>query len=120
VRPERRVGGDPDTARVDKHFVYHPDYVDSVVMRYWDSDQSGGPDTEHYYLQDANYNVTALTDDAGAVVERYAYTPYGEVAHLNPNFSEKTTQTSDVDNEYLYTGKVLWPEGSGQFLSIHN
>jgi len=30
-----------------------------------------------YVQQDANYNVTAITDDAGTVLERYQYDPYG-------------------------------------------
>ena len=36
-----------------------------------------------YPTHDANHNVTALTDAAGAVVERYAYDPYGAVTVLN-------------------------------------
>ena len=31
-----------------------------------------------FYLDDANYNVTALVDTIGQVVERYAYDSYGK------------------------------------------
>jgi YD repeat-containing protein len=33
-------------------------------------------------LNDANMNVTALVDESGTVVERYAYDPYGRVTVL--------------------------------------
>ena len=39
----------------------------------------GGARFRIYYLGDANYNVTALVDSSGTVVERYVYTPYGQV-----------------------------------------
>jgi RHS repeat-associated protein/uncharacterized delta-60 repeat protein len=38
-----------------------------------------------YAEQDADYNVTSLTNAAGAVVERYAYDPYGAVTVENPD-----------------------------------
>ncbi|MBX3435356.1 MAG: hypothetical protein KF847_18730 [Pirellulales bacterium] len=118
---EERVGTTPSTARIDQQYVYHPEYVDAVVLRWWDSDQSSGPDTYHYYLQDANYNVTALVNgdsgsgDLGKVVERYAYTPYGKCTVLNgaadPNsegsdWSDDTNGT-DVANVVRYTGREL-------------
>jgi len=69
----------------------------------------------HVYLHDANYNVTALVEDDATVVERYAYTPYGAVTVLDADFSADNDNKSDIENEYLYTGKVLWPEGSGRW-----
>ena len=116
---EERVGTTPSTARIDQQYVYHPEYVDAVALRWRDSDQSDGPDTYHYYLQDANYNVTALVNggsgDLGKVVERYAYTPYGECTVLNgaadPNsegsdWSDDANGT-DVANVVRYTGREL-------------
>ncbi len=98
--------------RVDAQYVWHPHYVDALAMRYWDHDASGGPDTEHYYLQDANFNVTAIVDDGGDAVERYAYTPYGKPTVLNPDFSVKMTQTSAIDNTHLFTGREYdWETG---------
>ncbi len=74
-----------------KQYVYHPHYVDSIAMRRYDANTDGDitdpNEGEHYYLQDANFNVTAVVDNSGAVKERYAYTPYGEVTVLNPDFS---------------------------------
>ena len=37
--------------------------------------------------QDANYNVTAFLDDAGNVVERYAYDPFGQATVLDANWN---------------------------------
>jgi len=52
--------------------VYHGTcYIDEVVaMRL--------PHGRAYVHQDANWNVTSLTDLTGAVLERYYYSPYGE------------------------------------------
>jgi RHS repeat-associated protein len=42
---------------------------------------------EHLYVaQDANYNVTAIFDNSGHVVERYVYDPFGVVTVLTPNW----------------------------------
>jgi len=84
-------------------YSYHPEYVDAVAVRIRDADG-------HFYLHDANYNVTAVMDDAGAVVERYSYTPYGEATVLDPNFSVDSDGVSDIGNEYLYTGRRRDPE----------
>ena len=98
---EERVG---TSTSANKQFVYHPHYVDAIAMR---RDASGN---EHYYLQDANFNVTAVTNDTGAVVERYAYTPYGEVAILDLNFAAVPNNVSAISNEHLYTGRRRDPE----------
>ena len=98
---EERVGS---ATTADKQYIYHPNYVDAVAVRY---NASGDA---HYYLQDANFNVTAVTDDAGTVKERYSYTPYGEATVLDINFSPVSGNTSTIDNEYLYTGRRLDPE----------
>lgn len=80
-------------------YVYHPYYVDAIVLR---NDSS---DNKHYYLQDANFNVTAVTNGSGEVKERYTYTPYGEATILNgandADGSEWIVDTngSDMDNE---------------------
>ena len=83
-------------------FLHHPQYVDAVATRYRDADA-------YVYLQDANYNVTAVVDNSGTVVERYSYTAYGESTVLEPDFSNDPNGT-DIDNEYLYTGRRLDPE----------
>jgi len=42
------------------------------------TDDPGTGSDRYFYCQQANYNVVALTDDTGTVVEKVAYDPYGE------------------------------------------
>ncbi len=93
-----------------KQYVYHPQYVDAIAVRYYDANTSGTGIVEHYYLQDANFNVTAVVDNTGTVKERYAYTPYGEVTVLDADFSSDADNKSDISNELLYTGRRRDPE----------
>ena len=98
---EERVG---TSTTANKQFVYHPHYVDAIAVR---RDASGN---DHYFLQDANFNVTAVVDNTGTVIERYAYTPYGEVSVLDADFSADADGKSDISNEHLYTGRRRDPE----------
>ncbi|HRK31877.1 MAG TPA: hypothetical protein PLD59_12430 [Tepidisphaeraceae bacterium] len=43
-----------------------------------------------YVQQDANYNVTSVSNASGATVERYRYTPYGQRTVLNDDFTVNT------------------------------
>ncbi len=74
-------------------------------------------------LDDAQHNVAALVGDDGsggwAVIERYVYTPYGQVQVLNgaadadANAAEWTFDAhnvSDVGNELLFAGYRHMPE----------
>ena len=63
--------------RVHREYVYVPSgasgYVDEFICqidRYQDL---------WYILQDVNFNVIAMTDAAGEVVDQFTYDPYGEV-----------------------------------------
>ncbi len=38
-------------------------------------------------MQDANYNIVAIFDNAGTVVERYAYDPFGQVTVLDAGWN---------------------------------
>lgn len=87
----------------DAMYSYHPYYLDAVGVRLRDTDA-------HIYLHDANYNVTAVADDSGNIVERYAYSPYGKVTVLDANFSTVSGNISTIANEYMYTGRRLDPE----------
>ena len=68
-------------------YVWSPVYVDALVLR--DRDPSNaGTLTEHLYVQqDANFNVTALVNTSGTVVERYVYDPYGTPTVYDGNWS---------------------------------
>jgi hypothetical protein len=57
-----------------------------------------------YYLNDANFNVVALANTSGAVIERYAYSPYGEINILDDDYDPDSDGASDVGNELLFQG----------------
>lgn len=111
-------GGDPDADPMEQ-FVYHTYYIDAVAVRYWDDpDDGGGLDgtqVEQYYAHDAQFNVIALMDDTGAVLERYRYAPYGEQTVMDASYSVKNEGT-DYDQYKGFTGQTLDPEsGLWQF-----
>lgn len=54
------------------------------------------------------YNVRALADGTGAVVERYRYSAYGSVTILDPNDNE--IPESAVGNHYMFQGRRFDPE----------
>ena len=60
-----------------------PDYVDEFVAQI-DAGDAQNPDGQVFYmLQDGNYNVVALVNASGAVVEQYAYRPYGSLVAVD-------------------------------------
>jgi RHS repeat-associated protein len=75
--------------------VWSPAYVDALVERDRGSERL-------YVQQDANWNVTALVDGNGNVVERYVYDPYGQATVLAPDWSPQST--SSFAWIYLYQG----------------
>jgi RHS repeat-associated protein len=85
-----------------EQFVWHPYYIDALAVRFYDANTNGSI-LEHYYGHDANFNVTVVFDVGGAVQERYAYTPYGELTMMNASFS--TISSSAIANSYTYTGR---------------
>ncbi|MFO0984277.1 MAG: RHS repeat-associated core domain-containing protein [Planctomycetota bacterium] len=72
------------------------DYIDEVLNM-----RRGGIDL--YYHADDLYNVVALTDANGAVVERYEYDDYGRPLH--PVTLEPLAQPSSLGNELLFNGR---------------
>jgi YD repeat-containing protein len=78
---EEKVGGN-----VSARYVWSPVYVDALVLRDRDTDANGTLDERLWAQQDANFNVTALIDGTGGVVERYAYDPFGSVSIYDVNY----------------------------------
>jgi len=68
-------------------YVWSPVYVDALVLRDRDSNGDGTLDERLYVAQDGNYDVTALFDNAGNVVERYVYDPFGQVTVLDASWN---------------------------------
>jgi RHS repeat-associated protein len=100
---EERVGTSTVAQRQN---VWGLRYVDNLVLRDRDSDSSDSLDERLYALQDANWNVVAMADSSGVIVERYAYSAYGKATISEPDWSGTLT-TSAYNNTTLYTGREL-------------
>jgi RHS repeat-associated protein len=74
----------------------HGPYVDELITM-----RRGGDD--FYFHADSLYNVVAVTDGGGNVVERYEYGDYGEARVLDPSGAPRTA--SVIDNSYLFSGR---------------
>jgi RHS repeat-associated protein len=79
---EERVG---TSTTPDRQFVWGQRYVDDLLLR----DEGGN---RLYALQDAQFNVVAITADTGSVEQRFVYQAYGGTDHAW---------------EYRYTGREL-------------
>ncbi len=79
------------SSNVVAQFIHGTRYIDELVMaRITDKG-------EFYTHQDANWNVIALTDLGGSVLERYDYTGYGEMTvHQETSFGDRDGD-QDVD-----------------------
>ncbi len=93
-----------------KQYVWGIRYVHSPVLRWRDGNTDGdledeGDDTL-YYTNDANFNVTALVEPDGDVVERVVYDPYGQPTFYDGSW-ENHSSTSAYANDVLYTGHRL-------------
>jgi RHS repeat-associated protein len=97
-----------------RKFVYG-DYVDEplVMIRLVEEKKTVGTGTEteseigitpapqmteqkYYYHANANYNIAAMTNQAGTVVEQYRYSAYGLPVII---------QTANIGNPFHFTGK---------------
>ncbi len=56
-------------------------------------------------MTDVTYDVVAITDGTGAVVERFLYDPYGKSTVLDPNFAFDSDSLSDYDWETRFTSR---------------
>jgi RHS repeat-associated protein len=86
---EEKVG-----ANTAARYVWSPVYVDALVLRDRDTDANGTLDERLWVTQDANWNVTALIDGTGTVVERYAYDPFGVQTVYDAGYSVRGAGSS--------------------------
>ena len=102
---EVRKDGDSDPY---EQYVWDMRYVHSPVLRWRDttSPPDGNVDETLYYTNDANFNVTALVEPGGDVVERVVYDPYGKATFYDGSW-ENPSSTSAYANDVLYTGHRL-------------
>jgi len=94
---EERVSG---TTRLS--YVWSPVYVDAMIARDRDSDSNGSLEERLYVVHDANFNIVALLDTSGNVVERFAYDAYGVFTVLTPGWGARGS--SSYAWNYLHQG----------------
>ncbi|MDZ7620186.1 MAG: RHS repeat-associated core domain-containing protein, partial [Patescibacteria group bacterium] len=99
-------------ASPERKFVYATYIDEPVVMidRTAMGTVAAGTDELLFYHCNSLYSVAAVTDAAGTVVERYAYSAYGKPLFLDANASPLDPQATTVGNPYLFTGRRLDPE----------
>jgi RHS repeat-associated protein len=107
---ETRVGttsDTPETAAIQYQYVWSPTGINVPILRDTYSDGELVPADRLYYLTDANNNVTAVTDDTGAVQERYSYDAYGNVTIYDADWVQRSS--SSVNNTLLFAGMFVDP-----------
>jgi RHS repeat-associated protein len=97
------------TAAPSFRYVYGS-YVDEPLLRHAGTGTTlpTSGTAALYYHRNQQYSIVGLSDAAGALVERYAYTAYGELTILAPDRTLRTT--SSFQNRYTYTGRE-WDAG---------
>ncbi len=108
---EERVASESDP---DRQFVWGMQYVDGLVCR--DRSVEGTLDERLYGCQDANWNMTAVVDNSGEVVERFEYDPYGTTTFLDATFVARSG--SSITWEITYAG-YQWDASSGLYSVRH-
>jgi len=104
-----------------EQYLWSPRYVHAPIVRWRDGNTDGDLEDEGdstlYYCTDANFNVTALVNASGTVVERYLYDPYGKVTVCDGSWTPREGNASAYSNEVLFTGHRLDPE-SGLYYTL--
>ena len=101
---EERQNGTAATDVTDQ-YVWGAGDVDELVLR---DTYTGGVQTQRLYAQwNANFDVTALVNTSGQVVERYLYDPYGSVTVTDASWNPLPGNTSAYGWRYLFQGGRL-------------
>ena len=78
-------------------------FVDDLVLRDRDTNGDGTLDERLYALCDPRFSIIAITDDSGAVQERYGYDGYGSTSIYSS--SDVPRVSSNFAWEFRYTGR---------------
>ena len=106
---------DDQSATRQRYYIHGVSYVDERLMMY----DSSGTDRPYYYVLDRMYNVRAIIDRAGAIVERYAYDDYGRpfiresCGRGDMNQDTKMNATDDTRGEKGDILNFYWECGGG-------
>jgi RHS repeat-associated protein len=107
---ETRTNGTANS-NVTSQTVWSAAYINAAIMQ--DTYSAGviQPNSRIYFLQDMNWNTTAIvgynsTTGTWGVTQRYVYSPYGSITVLNADWTTPPTGTQPVVNN-LYQGMTL-------------
>ena len=96
-----------DSQELRARYVYGQLYIDEPVRMYRDMNSDGDfadeGDVNVYYIQDRLFNVVAITDTDGALVERTWYECYGKPTNRRESDGDETT-ASHFRNPMLSCG----------------
>ncbi len=82
--------------------------IDEPLTMDQDANNDGIIDATFFYHDNGRLYITALTDDTGAVIERYSYDAYGAPKITDAEGAPR--QRSAVGNTFLFTGRRFDPE----------
>jgi len=115
-----RVVQERDVASGNVHADYVDGlYIDAHIFARVDTNGNGDfadPEEQFYYTTNNLYNVVALVDASGKIIERYEYKPYGEATVYTDAGTDSTWFTADDSvgtlsgNKYTFTGRRSDPE----------
>jgi RHS repeat-associated protein len=115
-------GGSFCTLHTDtEQYVWGQGYVDDLVLRDRNPDSAGF--ARLYAQQDANYNVTAITNTSGTVQERFVYLPYGQETTLTAAWATGPSSFGQfsTDSNAWIIGFQGWRFDSGTgFYTVRN
>jgi RHS repeat-associated protein len=94
AKPDPRVSRANGSGNVETQVYHGTRYIDEVISQRL-------PHGRVYVHQDANWNVTALTDLTGRVLERNWYSPYGELEVSHEAHFFDFDADGDVDDDDL-------------------
>ena len=100
-------------ANVSEQMAWSAAYVNAAVLQDTYSNGVIEPDGRLYFLQDADWNTTAVvgydpSTQAWSVVQRFVYDSYGNVTILNADWSATPSGTQPMVNS-LYQGMQFDP-----------
>jgi len=102
---EERLDINPESVDPERQQVWGQRYIDDLILRDRDTNSDASLDERLYGLQDANWNVVALTDASAASQERYIYSPFGVTVFLSGTMTIRSG--SQLSSDILFTGQRL-------------
>jgi RHS repeat-associated protein len=82
--------------------------LDEILAR---NNNGGG----QYFLQDRLGNVLAVVGGDGTILESYTYDAYGAPSVKRPDGTTVSTNISQINNRFLFTGREYLPQYNPQF-----